>query len=102
MEEACQELDLGVAQATGLLTGAALAKYATSLRHLSVAKEEALKFSHLVGVLEQLFTYLAVTLPENSPALQKVRDETLVQKRQLQAVVGGIDHTLHTLTISLK
>lgn len=90
MEEACHELDLRLALQRGLLDdegGVSFSKYTCALRDLYKMKEEAEKQSQVVLVLDQLSTYLALTLPEGSPALDKIRGEAKVQRDKLQGIV---------------
>lgn len=90
MEEACHELDLRLALQRGLLDdegGASFARYTKALRDLYQLKEESQKQGQVVTVLDQLSTYLALTLPEGSPALDKIRGEAKIQRDKLQEIV---------------
>lgn len=74
LEAACHELDLIFAEETGSLNlggGASFDVYSRVLKDLYQAKEEVEKQTHLLSVLEQLSTFVALTLPEESPALER-------------------------------
>lgn len=88
MEEACHELDLRLALQRGLLD-VSFGRYTKALRDLYSLKEESQKQSQVVAVLDQLSTYLALTLPEDSPALEKIRGEAKVQRDKLKEIVRG-------------
>lgn len=92
MEAACHELDLSYALTTGSLGdqgGVSFEKYTSSIHQLFLLKEESEKQRQVVSVLEQLNTFMALTLqlPEGNPSLDEVRREAQVQRKQLQDVV---------------
>lgn len=90
MEEACHELDIRLALQRGLLDdegGASFSRYTSAIRDLYQLKEKSQRQSLVVSTLEQLTTYLALTLPEDSPALEKIRRETKVQRDKIQGIV---------------
>lgn len=84
LEEACHELDLAFADKSGLLNqgGASFDRYASALKSLFKEKD---KQTQVVSVLEQLSMYVALTVPEESPALEKTRTES--RARLLQNMV---------------
>lgn len=89
MEEACHELDLRIASMQlPCDSGVTFENYVGVLHKLFAVKEESEKQSQVVALLEQLSTYLALTLPEGSPALDEVRKETVDQRRLLQDIVN--------------
>lgn len=90
LENTCHELDLAYAQATGSLDiqgGASFDKYSSALHRLSLLKDEAEQQKQTVSVLEQFSTYMALTVPEESPSLDKIRHEARVQRQRLQDIV---------------
>jgi hypothetical protein len=95
MEEACHGLDLHVAQQQGLLDdegGASFSRYTVALQKLYQLKEESQKQAQVVSVLDELGTYLALTLPEGNPALDNLRRETTTQRSKLQTIVRAINN----------
>lgn len=98
LEEACHKLDLAFAKSTGSLStegGYSFDNYVSALHQLFQLKEETEQQTQAVSVLDQLSTYLALTLQEGSPALDRVMCEARVQKKQLQDMVYII--LLHTM-----
>lgn len=87
LENACHELDLAAADVTGSLGGASFDKYTSALKRYFALKDELEKQIHVVNLLDQLITYLALTLPEGSPALEEVKKETTTQRHAAQALV---------------
>ena len=59
------------------------------VRELYQQKEELEKQKQLVLVLDQFSTYLALTLPEGSPAMENIRKQAVTQKRRREAIVSG-------------
>ncbi len=97
MEEACHELDLAFAESTGSLLsqgGYSYSKYCCVLQELFQLKEKSKKQTEVVSVLDQLSTYLALTLQEGSPALDRIRSEARTQQLQLQDVVYNNYYTI--------
>lgn len=91
MEEACHEMDLRLASQTGSqgsIGGVSFESYVGVLHQLFSLKEESEKQTQVVALLEQLVTYLALTLPEDSPAVDQVRTEARDQRKLLQNVVN--------------
>lgn len=94
MEQACHELDLSFAQSTGSLDnggggggGASFDKYSSAIHRLFRLKEEAEKQHQVVVLLDQLATFLALTVPEGSSSIEQVRNEANVQKKTHQDMV---------------
>lgn len=93
MEEACHQLDLTFAESTGSLNqgGVSFENYSSAIKKLFLCKEEAQKQTQVVSLLEQLSTFSALTLPEENPALERLRSETLTQKQKLKDMVKLTD-----------
>ena len=90
MEEACNKLDLEVAQKTGSIDhqgGASFESYVSALNELSLLKEQREREEQAATVLEQISTLLALTLPQGSSVLEGVRKEARVKRLALQATV---------------
>ena len=94
VEEACHELDLRVANMTSTqntgVGGVSFETYVSNIHKLFALKEESAKQSQVVSVLDQLLTYLALTVPQGSPALEQVKKEAEAQQKLLQDVVSEL------------
>ncbi len=88
LENGCHELDLAAAEVTGSLGGASFDKYSSALKRFFELKDELEKQQLVVTQLDQVITYLALTLPEGSPALEIVRTETTTQRHAAQDLVN--------------
>jgi hypothetical protein len=90
LEESAHKLDLSAAMLAqdGSGGGVSFANYSSALQEMSSLKEQSEKQTQLVTTLEQLSTYLALTLPQDSPALDRVRKEAVAQRKLLHDVVN--------------
>ena len=91
LEQACQELDLQLAEQEGAaeLGGASFQEYATVLKRLSQLREEHTNETQKATILTQQVTFfsLSVSTPEKDQAVQEARKEAHTAKRQLGTMV---------------
>lgn len=94
MEEACHELDLAAAESAGSLdnqdgggVSRSFDQYSSALHRLFLLREEREKQTQVVAVLDQLSTFVTLTLPEGNPTIETVRKEDRVQRKKLQDMV---------------